>query len=879
MLPMTELPTGTVTFLFTDIEGSTRLLQELGEGYRAVQDRHAEILRAAFGARDGREVRTEGDSFFAVFRTPAQAVAAAVAAQRALAEEKWPHGELLRVRMGLHTGEGVLGGDDYIGIDVNRAARIAAAGHGGQILISEATRALVEHILPDGVAIRDLGTHRLKDIHHAERLFDLAIERLQAEFPPPRTLDARPNNLPHQLTTFIGRREAIDETEQLLSDHRLVTLTGPGGSGKTRLALEVAGNLLPSLPDGAFFVDLTPIADPGQVCPAICQVLGVREEPGSDLIDTLVDRLAGQRLLLLVDNFEHLLPAADLIDRVLKAVAETRILVTSRSSLGLYGEQEQPVPPLDLPDPDRLGEATALPRYDAVALFVDRARAVEPSFALTDDNARAVADICTRLDGLPLAIELAARWTKTLSPEAILGRLDRSLDVLTVSAPNIPERQQTLRATIAWSEGLLDEAERQLFARVSVFVGGIDLDAAEAVANPGGDLGIDTLDGLASLIDKSLLRRIEGAGGEPRFGMLETIREYARRRLEEEGEAKATLHRHAEYFLDLADASEPYLTGPDQAPWLDRVEREHENLQAALRWSAERGDLDRALDAAASVWRFWHLRGQMAIGRAWLERLVALPGGRTAARAKGLGAAGGLAYWDADYEAMERHYEESMAIYRELNDAAGMAEATYNLAFVPIARGTDLDLAVELLGEARRRFDELGDERGVSKATADAAYVLMMQGDYASAVPVLQEASARSRRLGDMYRLTDDLTSLGQAHRMVGQHPEARAAFLEALDLFEEAGIPGGSGAVLYMMSALESDLGRHERALRLIGAAEAIREATGGGGWPASAIMMGDPVAVARAAIGDERTERALAEGRDMVLDQVVAYARSADD
>src|ERR687891_423780 len=295
------------------------------------------------------------------------------------------------------------------------------------------------------------------------------------------------------------------------------------------------------------------------------------------------------------------------------------------------------------------------------------------------------------------------------------------------------------------------------------------------------------LDGLASLIDKSLLRRIEGAGGEPRFGMLETIREYARRRLEEEGEAKATLHRHAEYFLDLADASEPYLTGPDQAPWLDRVEREHENLQAALRWSAERGDLDRALDAAASVWR-----------------VLGPPG-----------------------------------------------------------------------GEARRRFDELGDERGVSKATADAAYVLMMQGDYASAVPVLQEASARSRRLGDMYRLTDDLTSLGQAHRMVGQHPEARAAFLEALDLFEEAGIPGGSGAVLYMMSALESDLGRHERALRLIGAAEGIREATGGGGRPALAIMMGDAVAVARAAIGDdqEKARRFYTEQLGLQVDTDAPY------
>jgi predicted ATPase/class 3 adenylate cyclase len=870
---MAELPTGTVTFLFTDIEGSTRLLQELGpDRYQRIQDDHGRILRAAIAEGGGTEIRTEGDAFFAVFRSPAGALRTAIRAQRDLAETP------LRVRIGLHSGEGRLGGDDYVGIDVNRAARIAAAGHGGQVLLSDATRGLVEHDLPDGVRLRDLDEHRLKDIAHPERLFDLVIDGLLSDYPPLRTRDARPTNLPGRLTSFVGRREEMAETVRLLSDNRLVTLTGPGGTGKTRLALEVAAELLPSFSDGAFFVDLAPLADPGQVCPAICEAVGVREEPGSDLIDTLVNRLTGKTLLLVLDNFEHLLEEASLVGRVLERVPDVRVLVTSRIPLGLYGEQEQPVLPLTTPDDGAGPDVEALVRYEAVALFVDRARAARPAFTLTAENGSTVAGICARLDGLPLAIELAARRIKVLTPEAILARLGRSLDMLTASAPNLPERQRTLRATISWSESLLEEAERRLFARLSVFAGGIDVDAADAVANPGGDLGIDTLDGLSSLIDKSLLLRTGPGGAEPRFGMLETIREYASLRLEEAWDHEPTRRRHAEHFLALADASEPHLTGDDQTAWLDRLDREHENLQAALRWSADAAEIDRGLSAAASVWRFWHLRGHLAIGRAWLERPLAEPGERTAARAKAHGAAGGLAYWNADYDATEHHYEESLAIYRELDDLQGIAEAVYNLAFVPIARGTELGRAIELLDEARARYQRLGDERGVSKATADTAYVLMMQGDYRSAVPVLKEASVRSRRLGDRFRLTDDLTSLGQAHRLLGQHREARAAFLESLDLFEESGITGGVGAVLLMMSALESDLGRHERAMRVFGAAEVIREA-GEAGFPTAAVMMGDPVGAARAAIGNEAVDREVAEGRAMSLDEALAYARSTDD
>jgi predicted ATPase/class 3 adenylate cyclase len=872
---MGELPTGTVTFLFTDIEGSTRLLQELGrDAYDRVQRRHAEIMRDAVAKGGGVEIRTEGDSFFVVFDTPAGALGAAVAAQRAIADTP------IRVRMGLHSGEGRLGGDDYLGIDVNRAARIGAAGHGGQVLLSDTTRALAEHALPDGVAIRDLGNHRLKDIAHPEHLFDLVVEGLPSDFPAPKTLDARPNNLPLQLTSFVGRDAEIAETVRLLGEHRLVTLTGPGGTGKTRLALEVASELLPSLPDGAFFVDLAPIAEPSLVAPAIGRTLGVKEQSGRDLVETLADHVAARELLLVPDNFEQVLEAGAVIERLLGAAPQLRVLATSRTPLGVYGEQERDVPPLGLPDPGVLPELQELSRSEAVALFVARARAATPDFELTAENAPAVAGICARLDGLPLAIELAASRIKVLSPDAILSRLGHSLDLLTASARNLPERQRTLRGTIEWSHELLDQPQQRLFARLSAFAGGSDLDAVEVVCNPGRELGADTLELLASLVDRSLVRRTEASGDEPRFGMLETIRAYARERLAAEPDGEVTRRRHAEHFLDLADELKPHVAGDDVAEWLDRFDREHGNLLEALGWAARAGEADRGLHATASLWRYWQLRGHFAVGRAQLERLLAGPGERTAARAEAHAAAGSLAYWQGDVEETERHYGESLVMYRELGDRAGQAEAVYNLAFVPLISRTGFESSLRLLGEALDLFEELGDQEGVAKTRSNIAFFHLMQGEYRSALPLLEEAVTRSRERGNLLQLVEDIQSVGAAHAMLGNLEAARRALFEALDLAYRGELSFGIVAALRTISALRSSRGDHEGAMRLHGAAATINESIGGLERPATlSALIGDPVAEARKAIGDEATDRALAEGRAMTRDQAVAYARTADD
>jgi class 3 adenylate cyclase len=454
---VSDLPTGTVTFLFTDIEGSTRLIQELGEGYGAVQDRHAKVVRDAFETEDGHEVRTEGDSFFAVFRTPGRGVRAAIAAQRRLAEENWAHGGPLRVRMGLHTGEGVLGGGDYIGIDVNRAARIAAAAHGGQVLISDATRVLVGHALPEGGTIRDLGSHRLKDFDEPRPLYDLVIDGLPADFRPIRTLGGpRRTNLPPPRTSFVGRERELAEIGELLTRTRLLTLTGPGGTGRTRLALRAAAEQIDRVDEGAFIVDLSAVTDPALVPSSIAASLGVRKEPGADLLDTLAGHFRDRDLLLVLDNLEHVVEAAPAVDRLLEAAPRLRILATSRIPLHLSGEHEYLVGPLPLPDPARRGDLDVLTTSESVRLFVERAASVRRDFSITEENAAAVAEIVRRLDGLPLAIELAAGRVKMLSAQALLERLEHRLPLLTGGRRDVPERQRTCverssGATTSWS--------------------------------------------------------------------------------------------------------------------------------------------------------------------------------------------------------------------------------------------------------------------------------------------------------------------------------------------------------------------------------------------------------------------------------------------
>src|SRR5215218_5145061 len=847
---MTKLPTGTVTFLFTDVEGSTRLLQTLGDGYAAVHDEHAAIIRRAVAEGGGVEVSTHGDAFFVAFASPAGAVRAAVAAQRGLAAHDWSPGPAVRVRMGVHTGEGTLGGDDYVGIDVHRAARIADAAHGGQVIVSDATRGLVEHALPAGVSLRDLGPHRLRGIADPERLHQLVVEGLRADFPPPRTLDARPNNLPPQLTSFVGREEEIAEVERLLDRTRLLTLTGPGGSGKSRLALRVAAELLTRYEDGSFFIDLSPVTDPDLVPAAVAKALGVPEAAGRPVLEEVKEHLRHRELLQVVDNFEQVAEAGHVIEELLVAAPRLRTMVTSRVVLSLPGEQGYEVPPLHVPDAARLPRDPAdLGAVEAVRLFCERALAASPRFALTEQNAPVVVEIC--------------------------ARLERRLSVLTSSSRSLPERQRTLRAAIAWSYDLLDPVERRLFARLSVFTGGWTFESAEAVCDPEA-LGVDALDGLTSLVDKSLVRRVESPGRPPRFTMLETIREFGREQLETSGDLEPVLRRHAEHFLDLAVEAEPHLTGAEQGDWLDRCDAEHANIRAALRWAIDTGDAGRAQAAAGALWRFWQQRGHLAEGRRWLDDVLAMPSGQapTAARAKALAGAGGIAWW-TDREPARAFYDEALAIERQLDDPAGLAEALYNQAFA-VAAEVDWDSAARLLEEALALFRRLGDEPGVARVLTMLLVPDAMAGAWERVIAELEEVVAIWRRRRARLDLAYALVWLAFASGRAGRREAARSTALEALELFREAGDATGIALTFTDLSFLLNWEGRHADAVRMAGVAEAQRGQAGGGPAPGfGGILEGDPAAEAGAHLDEDAARRAFQEGLALTVPEAVALAR----
>jgi predicted ATPase/class 3 adenylate cyclase len=859
---MTDLPTGTVTFLFTDIEGSTALLQTLGDGYPAVLDEHAAIVRRAVAGGGGVEVSTHGDAFFAVFASPAGAVRAAVAAQRGLAAHDWSPGPPVRVRMGLHTGEGILGGDDYAGIDVHRAARIADAAHGGQVVLSDATRGLVQHALGAGASLRDLGVHRLRGIDEPERLHQLVVEGLASDFPAPRTLDARPSNLPPQLTSFVGREEEVAEVERLLGRTRLLTLTGPGGSGKSRLALRVAGELLTRFRDGSCFVDLSPVVDPALVPAAVANALGVPEAAGRPILDEVKEHLRDRELLQVIDNFEQVAEAGPVIEELLGAAPGLQTMVTSRVVLSLRGEQEYPVP--------------ALGAVEAVRLFTERAGAANPRFALTERDAPVVAEITARLDGLPLAIELAATRTKVLTPTEILSRLRRRLELLTSGPRSLPERQRTLRAAIAWSHDLLEPVERRLFARLSVFTGGWTLASAEAVCDPG-ELGLDALDGLASLVDKSLIRRSEPPGQPSRFSMLETIREFGLEQLEASGDLGPVQRRHAEHFLRLAVEAEPHLTADDQGAWLDRCEQEHANLRAALRWAVDRGQAGPAQAAAGALWRFWQQRGHLAEGRRWLEETLAIPSGQapTAERAKALAGAGGIAWW-SDREGSRAFYGEALAIERGLGDPARLAEALYNQSFV-VAADHDLETAARLLDESLELFRRAGDEPGVARVLVMKVVPDAMAGAWDRVVARIEEVVAIWRRLRERLNVAFGLVWLAFAYGRAGRRDDARTTALEALELFLQADNATGVALAFLDLAFLLNWEGRHADAIRMAAVAEHQRNLAGGGPTPGFGGMLdGDPVADARAHLTGEAADQAWQDGLAMTVPEAITVVRA---
>jgi predicted ATPase/class 3 adenylate cyclase len=711
-------PTGTVTFFFSDIEGSTRLLEALGRDYADVLQRHHTILRAAFRRCAAVEVGTEGDSFFAVFPSARDAVAAAVAIQRSLAAENWPEGARLQVRIGLHTGEAGLAEAGYVGLDLHRAARIMGAAHGGQIVVSEATRALVDQSLDDGIELRDLGEHRLRDLSTRERLFQVFAEGLRTDFPPLRTLDVTPNNLPTQTSELVGRDAELGAIRAHLDSAggRLVTLTGPGGIGKTRLALQAAADEIERFRDGVFLVDLSAARDAGTALQAIVRAVGVTASDEEDLRVALAEQLRPRQLLLLLDNFEQVMPAADDVAHLLAHCPDVRFLVTSREALRVRGEQLVPVAPLSLPH-DGAARTTAadVSRYEAVRLFVARAHEARPAFRLTDENAGVVAEICARLDGLPLAIELAAARLKLFSPEELRDRLRSRLELLRGGARDLPARQQTLRGTIEWSYELLDDEERAFFGLLSVF-SSARVDAVEDVAARLSRLAtVDAVDRLTSLVDKSLVRGVEDAGGL-RLAMLDTIREYAAERLEAEPDFRDAARRaHAEYFAEFADARRDDLRGPGREAALAELETELGNLQSAWRFSVESRDTGRLSKLLDSLWvlhdaRGWY-HGAVALANDLLEVVSTTDPSPDRAEEEmtlRLSLARGLLALRGYTEDVERLYRDALAVSDSIGSVPKRLPVLRSLASFHLYRG-EVEKTAAIGREMLRLAEEQGD--------------------------------------------------------------------------------------------------------------------------------------------------------------------------
>jgi predicted ATPase len=868
-----QLPSGTVTFLFTDIEGSTRLLRELGEAYAEALAEHRRVLRQAFAAYGGIEFGTEGDALFFAFPRGRDALAAAREGQEALA------GGSIRVRMGVHTGEPQLSDGDYVGVDVHRVARIAAAGHGGQILVSSVTRDLAG---ADG--LRDLGKHRLKDLAAPERIFQVG----DAEFPPLKTLYR--TNLPVQHTPLIGRERELAEVHTLLKSSRLLTLTGPGGIGKTRLAIQAAAEVAEEYPDGIFLTELASITDTELVLPTMAQAVGIAEAPPEPIAARLATALSSARMLVVLDNFEQLLGAAPALASLLTSCTSLSLLATSRAPLHLTAEREYDVQPLS--------------SEEAVSLFADRARAVKSDFH-THGSAQDVSAICERLDRLPLAVELAAARVKLLPPRKLLSLLEQRLSFLAAGALDRPERQRTLRATIEWSYGLLDDAERAVFSRLGIFVHGCTLTAAEAVA------GAD-LETLFSLVDKSLVRQEVGPDDEPRFSLLETIREYALERLAADGEHAGVARRHAEFYLGFATEAGPELIGADQGRWLERIGAERENLRAVLDWSLGAGDLETGLRIAGAVRRYWEWFAPSEM-RAWLDH--ALPRADdtpTRGIAESLLVSARLDLVRGSYDEAERQLQRAHPMFLSLGDPVLATFVLSQLAWASLVRG-DYELAATRAGEAldsaracgdtwalmaalnvlggtaielgdlaraRAMYEEAaalarvhGDMANVGVLVANVAEAAIQQGDYDAALPLLEETLAISRDLADRNGETAAILDLASIANYRERYGDAEAGFIEGLQRLGEDGEAYRYPETFGQLAISAAGQGDLERAARLLGASAAEYARIGAAPGVADRTRFDAVLARARAELGDV-AERAHAEGGRLSRDESKAYA-----
>jgi predicted ATPase/class 3 adenylate cyclase len=878
-----ELPAGTVTMLFSDIEGSTALLSRLGDRYGEALSDHRVLLRAAVAAWHGREMGTEGDSFFVVFSSAGEAVACALAAQRALAGHLWPGGDAVRVRMGLHSGEPTRHEDSYIGIDVHRAARIAATAHGGQVVLSEVTLELAGP-LPDGTSVRDLGFHRLKDISAAERIYQLAAAGLREDFPPLKSLGTQ-TSLPVPATPLVGRDDDLERLRAVISrpEVRVVTLTGPGGVGKTRLSLAAAAALDHAFPHGVYFVALAAVHDPDVMWKTLAGDLDV-DGDGSAAV---LGHLRGRRMLLVLDNLEQLDGAGEVVAALLAAAPHLVLLATSRRPLHVLGEHEFLVPPLEVPSG---ADVAAVADSAAVRLFAQQAGMVRPGFTITVDNAADVAAICARLDGLPLAIELAASRVRLLTPKAMLGRLGHGIGLASAEAGR-PVRQQTLRNAVAWSYDLLAADRAQVFRRMSVFAGGCDLDALAAVAGTGND-DPDPLELAAELADVSLITVTEGTDGEPRLGLLETIREYALERLEADDDPDGARRRHAEYYAAVAERTRDQLDGPAELTALDRLEAEHDNLRAALAWSLETPSAGRAngadragpgeramigLRLVQALARFWYKHGHATEGRRWLQRAMDLAsadgGAQLAQLAHGLGV---LLDQLGEPEAARQAFERSLAIWRELGDTQQQANQLNSLGIVH-RHLDDTDTARALLEEAVAINRTVPGSVRLGGSLANLGLLESAAGRYDRAAEVLTEALALDTEHGDLWGMAVDRHTLALVSLRAARPGEARDLLCGLFDYVTSSGNTALLINTLELAAGIMAGLDDPLRAARLAGAADAIRQESGMLLTEPEAAMMEDLLAPARAAVTPQEWDAELAAGCALSESEALALLLSA--
>lgn len=812
----------TVTFLFTDIEGSTRLWEAVPDQMQVALRQHDQLLSAIAADHQGHVFKTVGDAFCIAFETVTAALTAAAQIQAALRDLQWPPDAPLNVRMAVHTGAVEHRDNDYFGPTLNRVARLLAIGSGGQILVSQASGQLARDPLPREYQLVDLGIHQLKDLGRPEQIFQLYHADLPQDFPELKSLSNRflRHNLPPQLTTFVGRAEQINEATMYLRSGRLVTLTGAGGSGKTRLALQVAADLLEDFPDGVWLCELAPLSDPHLVAPAVSAVLGLKDEPGVSALESLTTFLRDQNVLLILDNCEHLLDAtATLAEAVLRKAPKAKILATSREAMGVTGERSFRIPSLSLPAKLSQSSIAEVALCESVQLFVDRADLHRPGFVVNEENADALVSICQRLDGIPLALELAAARVRTLSPEEIDARLDQRFRLLTGGSRTALPRQQTLRSLIDWSYALLTPEEKQLLCRLSVFSGGWKLESAEAIFTED-----DVLSLLESLFDKSLVVFEESPSGG-RYRLLETVRQYARDRLMEEGDGVSWRDRHARHFLAYAESANLGLRGPHQRECLEKIESEQDNIRTALEWLLQDADVQLPLRLCAACCRFWVMRGRYAEGRDWSKRALDLPGAEvpTDTRATLINGYGIMVYDQGELLEAKELYLESIAIREKLNDRAGMVNSMINLGNTAWSL-SDFDLAEEWYTKTLAIARETKNRWTEATALNNLGSLSTRRGNFRESLPLYEESLAIRRELGEYQHIALSLSNIADALVHLGDLARARDLLNESLTMRLEVQDVRGLIESLETSTALAVELGEGQPAAQLDAAVQKLR-------------------------------------------------------